>query len=338
MSDAVPKRFISRAETIATCRLYGARYLRSRRISTGSYLAGRPRRCPRLVAERRHGLTLRLARRRGAAADRDLLKEYREDDGERGDARGDEEEVVQRRGERTADGDEHGRRDSLHDGGIEDRLRVAGGRNRPGELRRDGGEDLLGELVREHGAEDRNAHGASDVPPELDLAGDHAEVARVDRALSRVQIEGHADANAEPDEHEVAHDLDLGRTDRDLREQVETDHQKRGADRPEVPVATHADHELAGDEARDDETDHQRGDQETRVRRGDSENPLIDESDEEDRAEHREPEKEADRGGHRERRVLPEIERNNRVRVAPLDDEEDHAHHGRDEDQPDHLS
>src|SRR5439155_25918236 len=193
----------------------------------------------------------------------------------------------------------------------------------PGELRRDRREDLLGELVREHRAEDRNAHGASDVPPELDLAGDHAEVARVDRALSRVQIEGHADANAEPDEHEVAHDLDLGSTDRDLREQVETDHQEHCADRPEVPVATHADHELAGDEARDDETDHQRGDEETRVRRRDAEDSLIDESDEQDGTEHREPKEKTDRGGDRERRILPEIEWDDRVRVTPFDDEED---------------
>ena len=240
-------------------------------------------------------------------------------------------------GERAPDRDEHWRRDPLHDGGIEDRLRVTVGRNRARKLRRDRSDDLLRELMGEHRTEDRNAHGASDVPPELDLARDDAEVPRVDRALRRVQIERHADPNAEPDEHEVAHDLDLGTTDRDLREQVQTDHQEHCADRPEVPVATHANHELAGDEACDDETDHERGDQETRVRRGDAEDSLIDEPNEEDRAEHGESEEKTDRGGNCERRVLPEVEWDDRVRVTPFDDEEDHAHDGRDEKQSDHL-
>src|SRR4029079_2438941 len=78
------------------------------------------------------------------------------------------------------------------------------------DLRRDGGCDLGPELVSEDRAEKGYADRASDVAPELDLARNDSEESRVHRALRRVQIQRHADADTESDEDQVAHDFDLG--------------------------------------------------------------------------------------------------------------------------------
>ena len=191
--------------------------------------------------------------------------------------------------------------------------------------------------MRQHRAEDRHADSAADVPPELDLAGDDAQELRIDRALRRVEVQRHPDADTKTHEDEITHDLDLRRPDGDEREQVQTPGHDQGADGPQVAVPLDPHHELAGDDARGDETDHERGDQQARVRRGDPEDALVDERDVEDRAEHREAQQETDHRRHGERRILPEHERHDRVGIALLDDEEDHAHDGRDDEQAEHL-
>ena len=214
---------------------------------------------------------------------------------------------------------------------VEDGLRVAARGDRPGELRRNRRRDLLGQLVGEDGPEYRDAHGAPNVPPELDLARDDAEVSHIDGALGRVQIERHADADAEPHQNKIAYYFDLGRADVHLCEQPETNDQNDAPHRAEISVSLDPNHELPGDDARGDETDHKWRDEEARVRRGDPEDALVDEAHVQDCAEHREPQEESDDGGHGERGVLPEVEGHDRVRRAPLDDEEDHGHDRRDE-------
>ena len=187
---------------------------------------------------------------------------------------------MRRSGERAANRQQHLIEDRLElrrqrcfrrrdRGRIEERLRIgrAAAKCRTGlrrQVERAGGfGDLLRKLMREHGTEDRDPDGAADVPPELDLARDDAEVLEVDSALRGVEIERHADADAETDKHEVAHDLHLGRADIDLRKQVQAEHHHDHAERPEVAIPLHADHELPGDDARGDEPDHERRDEET---------------------------------------------------------------------------
>src|SRR5207302_11383235 len=94
--------------------------------------------------------------------------------------------------------------------------------------RRQRGRDLLGQLVAQHRSEQRDADGAADVAPELDLAGDDAEEPCIDRALRRVQIKRHAYTDAKPYEDEISDDLDLRRTDGLLREQHEADREDHG--------------------------------------------------------------------------------------------------------------
>src|SRR5436190_20091207 len=81
------------AVTMATCRRYGARCLRSRRINTDGYLAGETRTSPRLLAERRRRPHLGPADPVGSTADRDLPEEERADNGGRSDNGSDKEDV-----------------------------------------------------------------------------------------------------------------------------------------------------------------------------------------------------------------------------------------------------
>src|SRR2546425_8935983 len=288
-----------------------------------------------LFPERGRGLA--LADRIRAASDGHLLQEEREDERDPGDDGRVKEHVVRRRGQRPTDRQQELRWDLRGGRGVEDRLRVPARGDRTSELGRNGRRDLLRQLVREHSAEDRDAHGAPDIPPELDLARDHPEVSHVDGALRRVEVEGHADTDAEPDEDQIAHHFDLGRADVHLREEPEADDHDGQPDRAEKAIALNPHHELAGDDACGDQPYHQRCDEQPGVRRWDPENPLIDEAHVQDRAEHREPEEEADDGGHRERRVPPELEGHDGVRVPNLDREEDHAHHRGDREQAEDL-
>src|SRR2546428_8884955 len=98
---------------MATCRRYGARLLRSRRINTDGYLAEETRTSPRLLAERRRRLHLGPADAVGSTAERDLLEEEREDNGERSDDGSDQDDVVARRCQGSADRDENCRCDLL---------------------------------------------------------------------------------------------------------------------------------------------------------------------------------------------------------------------------------
>src|SRR5438477_3981979 len=103
------------AVTIATCRRYGPRYLRSRRISTEACL----------LAEGRSRFHLGPADPVGSTAERDLLEEQGDDHRERGDACCDEEDVVKPRSERASDREQDRRGHLPRRRGIEDGLRVA---------------------------------------------------------------------------------------------------------------------------------------------------------------------------------------------------------------------
>src|SRR2546423_3399475 len=125
----------SSAVTIATCRRYGARWLRRRLISTSGY---RTAHAPgRLFAERRCRLHLGPADPVGSTAQRDLLKEHRDDHRERGNPSRNEEDVVERGREGPTDRGQDRRRALLGRRGVEDGLRVARlGGDGPPSLRR----------------------------------------------------------------------------------------------------------------------------------------------------------------------------------------------------------
>src|SRR4029077_6949497 len=102
----------------------------------------------RLPAERWSRLHLRLPNPRGPPAKWDLLKEERYDYRERGDTGGDEEHIVERRGECAADREKYRCGDSLSSRRTEDGLRVPGIRGHGArELRGNSRGDLLSELV-----------------------------------------------------------------------------------------------------------------------------------------------------------------------------------------------
>src|SRR5437773_2512614 len=83
-------------------------------------------------------------------------------------------------------------------------------------------------------------------------------------------------AEARANEDEVADDLDLLRVDGDLAEEPEARHHQEDRDRADEAVAVEARDDLPGDEARADEADHHRGDEQAGVRRGDPEDALVD--------------------------------------------------------------
>ena len=148
---------------------------------------------------------------------------------------------------------------------VRDRLGVRGRRQL--RARREAVGEVRRELVREHGAERRDADRAADLAEERRAGGRDAEVLVVDRVLGGEHEHLHHHPEPEAEHEHVGARHDGGGVRLEARQQHEADRHDRGAGDRERPVAPVLADQLAAHDRGDEDAGHHRRDQQARDRR-----------------------------------------------------------------------
>ena len=217
-------------------------------------------------------------------------------------AGGDQEDDVERVGERLHVGVVHGRWQLREDRGVE--APSVGGRL-PGKRLR----EVVRQLAREDRAEHGRAEGAADRAEQCRPRGGDAELAVVDGVLDGEHEHLHHEAEPEAEHEHVRRGGGDAGVGVHQREQVEADDHHRRADDREDLVAPGARDQLARADRRDQQAAHHRQQLQARGGRAGAVHDLQEERQVRDRAEEREADDQADQARAREDAVAEQRER-----------------------------
>ena len=237
---------------------------------------------------------------------------------------------MQRVGERLQEVGVDGRRQVLGLLGVEVHAAAEMSRDRPGQVRQ-----LAGQARGEDRPEDRHAEGAADRAEEGRGRRGDPDLLRPDVVLDDEDEHLHDEADPDPDDQHVERGQPGCGADAEPREQVHAaDEHGRARDRERLVAADAADRPARGDSG-DEQAGHQRQQAQTRARRAGAVDELQVERDEDDRPEHRHPDREAHRVRDPEDTRAEQLQRQDRLFDARLPPEEHGEQRHSDDGEPD---